>query len=363
MREVVTQTFTILNESAPYLLFGFLLAGVLHVVLSRYPRLTAVFTAPGRRGVVTAALLGLPMPLCSCGVLPAAMTLRRQGATKGAAASFLISVPETDVVSILLTLALLGGTMAWYRPAAALVTAIAAGLVVNAVDRRIHEKHMAGHHATGETGCGCDDCHSDSLVERGEGPWWRRALRHGFVEVFDDIAAQLLLGIAVAGVLMTWLPGIEMAQRMGDSPWTYLVMLAVGVPVYVCAVASTPVAAGLIAGGLSPGAAMVFLLAGPATNLASLFVLRGEFGKRVFAAYLAAIAGGSIVLGALFDALPLGARVGTGVPHAHDAASPARSLLTLVFLALVAASLARTALRRARNNRRSPDVIPETPER
>jgi hypothetical protein len=347
MNEILTQTYVILGESAPYLLLGFLLAGVLHVALSRFPQITALFTAPGQRSVYTAALLGLPLPLCSCSVLPAAMTLRRKGASKGAMASFLISVPETDVVSILLTFALLGGVMAVYRPAAALATAVAAGLLVNIVDRRIRARHMAEHHGADATRCDCrHDEHDDRIIAPTAGPWWKQVLRHGFVEVFDDIVAQLFVGIVVAGVLMAWLPDVGVARSLGASAWSYALMLVIGVPAYVCAVASTPVAAGLIAGGLSPGAAMVFLLAGPATNIASLFVLKGEFGKRVFAVYLAVIAGGSVLFGALFDALPLAA-----VPAREVAADPARhstsaveTALTAVFLILLVASFRRTRI-------------------
>jgi len=345
---ILHETVDILNESSVYLLLGFLLAGVLHVALSRFPQITAMFAGRGQRGVYMAALLGLPMPLCSCGVLPAAMTIRRKGASKGATASFLISVPETDIVSILLTFALLGGTMALYRPAAALVTAVAAGLAINFVDRRLREQHMAQHHAGEEAQCHChDNATNDRLMSPTVGPWWKRVLRYGFVEIFDDIVAQLFLGIIVAGVLMAWLPGVEFVHRMGNSPWTYLIMLVIGVPVYVCAVASTPVAAGLIAGGVSPGAAMVFLLAGPATNLASLFVLQGEFGKRILGLYLTAIAAGSLALGFAFDALFGGAVTPAAVIEKHQHGPSAFAIgTTTLFLLLVLWSFKRTNILR-----------------
>jgi uncharacterized membrane protein YraQ (UPF0718 family) len=354
MREILTETITILNESAVWLLLGFLLAGVLHVVLSRFPQITAMFTGGGQRPVYLSALLGLPMPLCSCGVLPAAMTLRRKGASKGATASFLISVPETDIVSILLTFALLGGVMAFYRPAAALITAVVAGLAINFVDRRLHEKHMAEHHGGDEKSCCCHNKPKDEgLMATTEGPWWKRVLHYGFVQIFDDIVAQLFLGILVAGVLMAWLPDVEMAQTLGSSVWSYAIMLVIGVPVYVCAVASTPVAAGLIAGGLSPGAAMVFLLAGPATNIASLFVLKGEFGKRILALYLVAIGAGSVLLGVLFDLLLGGTVTATAVAekHQHHGSSPLEIGATVLFLLLILSSFKRTNIIRRMKNR------------
>lgn len=349
---ILTQTLSVLNESSVYLLLGFLLAGVLHVVLSRYPQFSAMFAGRGPRGVYVAALLGLPMPLCSCGVLPAAMTLRRKGASKGATASFLISVPETDIVSILLTFALLGGTMAIYRPAAALVTAIAAGLLIDLFERRIHERHIATRQAGGESSCGCHDDADDPdrLMASTQGRWWTRAVKYGFVEIFDDIVAQLFLGIVIAGVLMAWLPGVEVARALDGTVWSYLLMLVIGVPVYVCAVASTPVAAGLIAGGLSPGAAMVFLLAGPATNIASLLVLRSEFGKRILSLYLLAIGAGSLALGILFDAFLGGSITPQAVAeHTGHGASLLQMGATTVFIVLILWSFRRTnILRRAR---------------
>lgn len=365
MKTVLHEIIGILNESSVYLLLGFALAGVLHVVLTRFPRLTALFTGGGSRPVFMSAMLGLPMPLCSCSVLPAAMTLRRKGASRGATASFLVSVPETDVVSILLTLALLGGVMAAYRPLAALATALLAGLVINALDRRRTPPvqpagatavasccHGAAEERPAQAKTSC--CHGgaeaadrdDSIMETGRGHWLMRALRYGFVKIFDDIIAQLFLGIVIAGALMAWLPGIEAVGATRGAVWTYALMLVIGVPVYVCAVASTPVAAGLIAGGVSPGAAMVFLLAGPATNIASLLVLRAEFGRRLLIVYLAAIAVGSVVAGVAFDLFLGHTVVAAEVARRHHehGAGALEFGATAVFLLLVLASFRRTNL-------------------
>ncbi len=431
MTELLRHILAILDESAVWLLLGFGLAGVVHVVLSRWRRLGALFAGSGPRPVVMAALLGLPMPLCSCSVLPAALALRREGAGRGAMASFLISVPETDIVSILVTLGLLGPAMAVYRPLAAVVTALVAGLVVGALERTAaahaaatpaarsdeatascchdeaaapaasscchdnepapaaspcchdeapaptassccHEEAPAPttsscchDEAPAPTASSCchDEapapeasscCHDEApatgaapvLRDAGAGPWVVRALRYGFVRMFDDIVPQLVLGFVVAAMLTAWLPGVESARAAAGSPLVYLVMLALGVPVYVCAVASTPVAVGLIAGGVSPGAALVFLLAGPATNIASLFVLRGEFGNRLLAAYLAVLGVMSLAAGVLFDRLPgtpvdVASAVAAG---AHHHVSPVHRAATVVFLALFAWSVHRTRL-------------------
>lgn len=338
MRTVLTNIIGILNESSLYLIMGFALAGVFHVVLARFPRLMALLTGRGPRPVFMATILGLPMPLCSCSVLPAAITLRRQGASKGATSSFLVSVPETDIVSILLTFGLLGTAMAVYRPLAALVTALVVGLLVNAFDR---SRTQPTPTSADEDSC----CHHDAIdaavASPPSVPWYRRALKYGFVEIFDDIIAQLFVGIVVAAALVTFLPDVSIGAMAGASITAYAVMLAVGVPMYVCATASTPIAAGLIAGGLTPGAAMVFLLAGPATNIASLFVLRREFGARLLGVYLISIAFLSVALGAAFDWLP-GMPAVTVRAHAHEHVMPLQSAATIVLLILILVSFHRT---------------------
>jgi HflK protein len=323
MWTVLQEALRILNEAAPYLLFGYLAAGLLSVLLERYQRINTLLAAPGARPVVLAALVGVPMPLCSCSVLPTALALRRQGASKGTTASFLISVPETDIISIVLTYALLGPLFAVFRPLAAVVTAIFTGLVINRIDKSNHSP-AAKNDDNNKTppssnSCGCDDASApkqtagtgktgDDTAKTGESTakkrgWLARALHFGFVEMFDDIMIQLLLGILLAGVVVTWLPGLGLENVVGGSPVTYLVMLVIGIPVYVCATASTPLAVGLIAAGVSPGAALVFLLAGPATNIASLIVLHSQFGRRVLGAYLASIAVVSIFMGVWLDAI------------------------------------------------------------
>ncbi len=344
MHDVVQATLEILNESSPYLLMGFALAGVLHVLLTRFPRVTNQITGSGTRPVFMAALIGTPMPLCSCSVLPAAMALRRQGASKGATASFLVSVPETDVVSVFLTLALIGPFVAIYRPIAAIVAALATGLFVRWLERRGSRAQTTPVPAPDPSCCHTPETAEPTgrVVAR---PWWTRAFRYGFIEIFDDIIPQLLLGIVLAGVIGAWLPAINPGAVQGGSPLSYVVMVAVAAPLYVCATASTPIAAGLIAGGVSPGAAMVFLLAGPATNLGSLVVLRGQFGARILAGYLAAIVATSVALGAFLDWMIGSAQLGAVAvePHTH-AASPFQVACTVALLIWMLVSAHRSRL-------------------
>ncbi|HEX6791472.1 MAG TPA: SO_0444 family Cu/Zn efflux transporter [Candidatus Krumholzibacteria bacterium] len=339
MREIFSALVEILRESSPYLILGFALAGVIHVLLHRYPRITAQLTGPGRRPVFLAALLGAPMPLCSCSVLPAAMALRRQGASKGTTASFLVSVPETDIVSVLVTLALIGPFFAVYRPLAAVASALATGLVIRSMERREHHRAAGTSTVAAHDPCCADDAPAPESAPRVSRPWWVRAFRYGFIEMFDDIAPQVFLGVVVAAILGVLLPDINPDIAREHRFLTYLVMVAVGIPLYVCAAASTPIAAGLIAGGVSPGAAMVFLLAGPATNAGSLVVLRGEFGARILAAYIGMIALTSIALGALLDAvlpsLRVTVRAPAGAAHEHVTAFSTAAMLVFLLWTLV----------------------------
>jgi uncharacterized membrane protein YraQ (UPF0718 family) len=349
MHDILSGITAILYEAAPYLLVGFALAGVIHVALGRFPRLTALLTGNGRLPIVWAALLGLPMSLCSCSVLPAARAIRREGASRGATASFLVSVPETDVVSIFATLAMIGPLFAIYRPTAALITAIVTGFVVRAIDMREQRRRalapppVATHAPTDSC---CNDDH-ESIVPTAASakPWWKRALRYGFIDVFDDIAPQLMLGILIAGVIATWLPSVDPGLFAGGTALSYLAMIAMGAPLQVCASASTPIAAGLIAGGVSPGAAMVFLISGPATNLASFIVIRNELGTRGLVGYLVSILAVSVACGVALDAMVDRFTLPAFAPtHLHESHSMFELLLTGVFLLLVLWSFQRTRL-------------------
>ena len=246
--------------------------------------------------MIMATVLGLPLPLCSCSVLPAALTLRRKGAGPGATSSFLITVPETDFVSIALTFGMMGPLMAVLRPLASLITGIATGLAVDAV---AHDRPEPTPGPAAPTCCadGCPDHPPD------DAPWWTRAWHFGFAEFFDDILPSLLVGLFIGALISVLMPLVD-PTLLSDRPWlVYLVMTLIGVPMYVCASASTPIAAGLIAGGVSPGAALIFLLVGPATNAASMIVLRREFGPRLFGIYVGGIVLVSLILGVLLDVL------------------------------------------------------------
>jgi len=341
MRTVLNEAIDILNESAIYLLLGFALAGVLHVLLRRTPGFAHLLSSKGGRSVVLAALFGAPLPLCSCGVVPAGMTLRKRGASKGATVSFLISAPETDITSILLTYGLLGPVMAICRPIAAVVTAVTAGLVANVVDRWRPNEPVIEENCCASN-CGGED---EDEYDPSKGLIWN-ALHYGFVRFFDDIIGSLLLGVILGGLITALLPRLGLNQLSGGSFLTMLLMLVIGIPMYVCATASTPIAAGLIAGGVSPGAALVFLLAGPATNIGSLLVLTRYLGRSILAAYLCSIAVASVAMGLCLDLAFDRASIRPAVP----ALNPTEGALGIIRIAgaIVLVILACMSFRRGR---------------
>lgn len=299
---VLTETWEILLASAIYVLFGIFVAGLLKMFLS--PQTVAKQLGKGKfLSVIKAAFFGIPIPLCSCGVLPAAVSLRKQGANKGATVAFLISTPESGVDSISITYALLDPIMTVARPLVAFVTAFVAGISENFLappDEFAVEKANA---ACPVDGC-CDgeDCppeqHSNhhSFFEK---VWV--GIRYSAGDLWGDLAGWFFVGLLLAGIITAAIPEEFLASHLGGGLQAMLIMLVIGIPLYICATASTPIAAALIIKGASPGAALVFLLVGPATNLASLSVLVGFLGKKSVAIYLAVIASVSVLAGLTLD--------------------------------------------------------------
>ena len=329
----------ILYDAGFYVIFGMLAAGLIHLFLSR-DWLVKHLGGRGFGSVLKAALLGAPMPLCSCSVLPAACALRNKGAGRGATVSFLISTPETGVDSIAVTWALMGPVMAIVRPVAAVLTALTAGFFETLRDRREPPAVVTRPLCTI---CNSSDCEHIAKPTR-----WSRFWTFVLYDMGDDLGPSLALGLLAAGIMAALVPDNFFEQYLG-SPWTaMLVMLVVGLPMYVCATASTPLAAVLVAKGLNPGAALVFLLVGPATNVATVLVVSRMLGKTSAVLYVATIAAVSLVCGAVLD-LAVGAlNVNVFAGEGHELVPPwllaPGAALLAVFLAV---SLGRWAWRHA----------------
>lgn len=322
---ILNEMWQIMNEMSPYLLFGFAAAGVLSVVISRQ----FIETHLGGRGfmeIVKAAVLGVPMPLCSCSVIPVTVGLRRHGAGKGATASFLASTPQTGVDSIAVTYSLMGGVFTVFRVAVAFVCGLLCGTAVELFAGKNNEET-----AIGDSGCSC--CGQGEGKQEGR---LLRMLRYGFIELPRDIGRALLLGVFISALIGALLPPGFFSENVSPGLLSMLLALLIGIPVYVCSTASIPVALSMIRLGLSPGAALVFLIAGPATNAATLATIWKVLGRRTALVYLGVIVLCALGAGLLFDVMPLAPQVAEQC-HAHDSGASFFSQACSVLLILLAA--------------------------
>ncbi len=281
-------------EMSPYLLFGFFVAGILSVLVSQ----PLVERHLGGRGVwplVKASIVGVPLPLCSCGVIPVSISLHKHGASKGATISFLLSTPQTGVDSIFVTLSLLGPVFAIFRPLAAFVTGILGGTLVDVFNR---DKNNADRPQP--------ECKDECCAESNKKNKIIKGLKYGFVTLPRDIGKAMLAGLIIAAFISALVPDGYFAEKLGTGIFAMVVMMFLGIPVYVCATASVPVAAALILKGLTPGAALVFLMTGPATNAASFITIWKALGRATAITYLATVAGCALLGGVLLDYIAAG---------------------------------------------------------
>jgi len=297
-------SWDLLQQASVYILFGLLVGGLLKVFLS--PTYVANHLGTGRfSSVFKAALFGIPIPLCSCGVLPAAASLKKQGANNGATTAFLISTPESGVDSISISWALLDPILTVARPVSAFISAFVAGIAENFFNPLENNSQVKPDLSCPIDNC-CDgvDCppeehkrHHGILEKTGMG------FKYAATDLWADLAGWFFVGILLAGVITVLVPDDMISRYLGGGLSSMLLMLAFGIPLYICATASTPIAAAFIIKGVSPGTALVFLLVGPATNVTSLSVLVGLLGKRATALYLTSIAVVSVLCGLAVDAV------------------------------------------------------------
>jgi len=295
--EILNEIWALLCEMSPYLLLGFLLAGLMHefVPSTLY---TKYLGDRSLRSVVLAALFGVPLPLCSCGVIPTAMGIRREGASKGATISFLIATPQTGVDSIIATYSLMGLPFAIIRPIVALLTAVFGGVLCNVLDTDETVSPAGRTHC--EDGCCAQE---NPSPRRGIGARLLAALSYAFGEMMEDIGKWLAIGLIVAGIITAAVPDSWFTIFQGNTFYSILFVLAFSIPMYLCATGSIPIALALMVKGLTPGAALVLLMAGPASNAASILVVGKVLGKRTMLIYLFSIIAGAVLFGFGIDYL------------------------------------------------------------
>lgn len=335
---IIYAAWDVFLESSLFILFGFFIAGLLKGFIP--DNFIQRHLGRGKAaGIFKASLFGVPIPLCSCGVIPAAAGLREQGASKGAVTSFMISTPETGVDSIAVTYALLDPFMTVIRPVAAFFTAFATGIFVNFLDKKVDADGGNGGASTtvpsilSSSLCASNcNCGSEGLIQSGTPdtpdsepdknkhlPFkmaekalsskrsyldrLKKGMVFGFGDLLDDIGPWLLVGIVLAGGITVYISPEFIESYLGDGFLSMVIMIALATPLYVCATASTPIAAALAMKGISPGAALVFLLAGPATNMATITVVSKLLGRKTAFIYVGSIMVCSLALGLLVNYL------------------------------------------------------------
>lgn len=291
MIDLLNNFILLFTESAPYLLLGLFLAGIIRMLV---PDKWITKYLGERSSVVTAAVIGTPLPLCSCSVIPTAIGIRRAGASKASTASFMVATPETGVDSIGVTLALMGPVMAIFRPISAIASAITAGSLVRLWDTETppienEEEKKAVHSCCG------NKPKELTITEK-----IKAAVIYGYGKLLSDFMGWLLIGISFAALIQTFVPP-SLLSEYGNGIFAMLLTVLISIPMYICATASTPVAAGLMLSGISPGAALVFMLTGPATNIATLMVVKNELGPRSLFAYLTGVIVTALIMGSLLD--------------------------------------------------------------
>lgn len=354
--DFVWEFITLFSEMAPFLLLGFLLAGILHVWVPNHLYVPKIAKS-NFASVLWAAIFGVPLPICSCGVIPTSIAIRKEGASKGASVSFLISTPATGVDSILATYSLLGLPFAILRPVAAFVTALFGGVLTNFATRgepaenvaavrsgsavkhehHDHEHHHHDHddcdddrcecgslhHEHEHCGCCCDDDH-DAPAATFLGKV-KETFRYGLVNMVGDVSKWLMIGLVLGALISAFVPN-ELFLALREYPILCMVcVLLLAMPMYTCATGSIPLALALVAKGITPGAALVLLMAGPATSIASMLVVGKAFGKRTLAAYLFSIAFGAMFFGFIVDTFFMDTFLSAMLPqgaadcHGHEA--------------------------------------------
>ncbi len=294
--DIIRETAVLGARMAPYLLLGFAVAGVLRVLVP-VSSVVKHLGSSGFRSVVKAAVVGIPLPLCSCGVIGPAVSLRQQGASKGAVLSFLISTPTSGVDSILATYSLLGWIFTAYRVAASFVLGAVAGLFANLFGKGGKEQSQQLPKYPCPV-CGLPGQHKHSVVQK-----LKAGTLYALDELPRDIGKWLLIGLLAGGVISA-LVSPDLIRLLSVNRFlSYIATAGLALPLYVCATGSIPIAAALVAKGLSPGAALIFLIAGPATNTVTAGVVAKALGKKTLVVYLSVVLLGSLGLGALMDLL------------------------------------------------------------
>lgn len=325
------------NAMAPYILFGLLFAGILHELVPE-SLVTRYLGRESISSVIKATIFGIPLPVCSCGVVPLATSIKKSGASRGATLSFLISTPITGVDSILATYGIFGWIFTLYRVFSSMIIAMVAGVLTNIFDKEeVAEVKPKMRWSQTEVKSCCSStsaCENDVLKKKFS---ITKAIKYAFITLLGDIAKPLLWGLVLGALITVAIPQ-NLSELLVEYYWiSYLIVIVIAVPMYVCATASLPIAAALMLSGVSAGAAFVFLSAGPATNTVTISVVKKMLGNKSLYIYLGSIVIGSILFGLGLDYIFNISQVNPqSLLHLHEEAGITAIISSIVLWGLVA---------------------------
>ncbi len=327
LNDILINAWNVTAVMAPYLLLGFFVAGV----LGAFVPVSFIENHLGKRGlwqIVKASLLGVPIPLCSCSVIPVAASLRKHGATRGATVSFLTSTPQTGVDSIAATWGLLGPLFAFSRTLIAFITGVICGVAVEAFTPQADDDGSECHDEE------CPSCNPAPKAHR-----WKQVFSYGFGVLPRDIGRALLLGIVISGLLGALVPADFLTRYLSSEWLSMLAVMGLGIPLYVCSTGSIPIALAMIGAGLSPGAALVFLITGPATNAATIATVFKTMGRRVVLIYLITLAGCSLIAGWLLNRILSSEMIVEQIHHHTAGAGRFEQICALILIGLLISAI------------------------
>lgn len=326
-----SNTWNLVAEMAPYLILGFLVSG-LFFWLIRPDTVERLLGTPGLSAVVKSCLVGIPMPLCSCSVIPVAASLHKNGASRGATAAFISSTPQTGVDSIFATYSLMGGLFTTVRVVVAFISGIVTGILIELFcSPRSTDKTALIDKAPKNANC------CSAVQQR---PDLKGSLHYGFVKLPSELALALIAGLVLAGLVATLLPSDLFEGSLSSGPAAFLIATLAGLPLYICATASIPMAYALIVAGLSPGAALVFLIVGPATNTATVATIWKIIGPAATGIYLTSLLIISWISGWIFNA-SISSQTINDTIHMHEPLPPnlGQQVSAIVLIAILAHAL------------------------
>jgi hypothetical protein len=326
--EFFTALYDLSNAMALYIIFGLVFAGIMHELVPE-SLVTKHLGSESISSVIKSTIFGIPLPVCSCGVIPLATSIKKSGASKGATLSFLISTPITGIDSILATYGMFGWIFTLYRVITSMVIAMLAGILTNIYDKEIVTQEVEEK----SDSCCCSCSNEDTLKKKFS---FKRAMDYAFVNLLGDIAKALLWGLIIGALITIAIPQ-NLSEILKEYSWlSYIIAIAIAVPMYVCATASLPIAAGLMLSGVSAGAAFVFLSAGPATNTVTIGVVKKMLGTKSLYIYLGTIVLGSVLFGLgldfVFDINSIDAK---SLIHMHEEAGTLEMLSSVVLWSLM----------------------------